>query len=74
MDSWISDNIPGTNCERCMCHRQAPVWAQDHREGPGPGPGVRPGVYGNTREKQVTDWDGVMQDIFYNLDNIDIGL
>ena len=66
MDSWITDNIPGTQCQRCMCHRPAPPWTQDQSDGPS--------AYGNSRDKQVTDWDGVMQDIFYNLDNIDIGL
>lgn len=26
------------------------------------------------REKQHTDWNGVMQDLFYNLDNVDLGM
>lgn len=62
MDSWISDDIPVTvECRNCGCHRQV-----GHHEGPT--------VYESNREKQVTDWNGVMQDIFYNLDNVVIGL
>lgn len=64
MDSWISDEFPLTQCRKCPCHQQVPAWTQDHREGPS--------VSESGREKQVTDWNGVMQDIFYNLDNVDL--
>ena len=30
-------------------------------------------IYSTARDKQVTDWGGVMKDLFYNLDNMDSG-
>lgn len=30
-------------------------------------------VNDNDKDKQLTDWNGVMQDLFYNLDNVDLG-
>ena len=50
---------------------------------PGPGGGLgtdmsvfNPKVHSrdSSREKQHTDWNGVMQDLFYNLDNVDLGM